>query len=245
MPDEKTLTPEEQEMKDAADKSIVDSPKESSLAVADMYKGVEKAGTEEISQEDLNTPTLKIVQQLTSDVENKKEGSLYRSDTGEQADHFDVNLVYVTTQEMDNYNKTAKEKVKVYFGYFAGTNEPFRMYIRGWSLANHRAFQTQVSVFQRKFKTPMFALTVRLATEKQEGNIKESGKPYKTYKMTFTPLLDARDQTGQMPQIEMNPDRIGFLFETVQRFKEAALVTSPSDDAQNGEDLPWEQGGNQ
>ncbi len=186
-------------------------------------------GTEEVTQEDLNTPILKIIQSNTQDIADKKEGWFYRSDTQETLENVLVNLVYVTTIETENFNKTGQEKVKMYFGFYEGTNEPFKMYVRGWSLNGHRSFQSEVGMIKGKYQLPMFVLKVNLSTEKQQGTIKETGNPYTTYKLRFE---IAKDTTG-IPNIEQDVDRRKFLFDSVQKFKEVALVTSLNDEAQN------------
>lgn len=201
------------------------------LALADITN----VGTEEISQEDLNTPNLKIIQSNTQDVEDKKEGAFYRSDTRETLDEVLVNLVYVTTTMVENYNKTGQEKVKIYFGFYEGTNEPFKMYVRGWSLNGHRNFQSEVGMMKNKFKVPMLALKVNLSTEKQQGTIPESGKPYTIHKLKFDV---AKDTTGA-PVLEEDPRRIGFLVEAAQKFKQVAMQAEAENGA--GEPLPFGQ----
>ena len=192
-----------------------------------MYQNAVNIGTEEITQEDLNTPILKIVQSTSQDIENKKDGSFYRTDLKEQFDTVKVNLVYVSTIENDNYNKTAKEKVKVYFGFYAGTNEPFKMYLRGWGIAGHRDFQTEVMSIKNKYQIPMLSLTVNLKTEKQTGTIQDTGKPYTIFK----PIFEIEKNENE-PVIEMKTDRISFLVEASNRFREISL-TSVNDEAQN------------
>lgn len=206
------------------------------ITTAEIKEGKEVAtlsnlvniGTEEVSQEDLNTPILKIIQSTTVGIDNMKIGAYYRSDIKEQFDEVDVNLVYVTTEESENYNKTAMEKVKVYYGFYNGTNEPFKMYVRGWGLASHRNFQTEVVGIKNRFKVPMLSLTVVLKTEKQQGTIKETGKPYTTYKPVFE-IVKAED--GQ-PLVENDQERLGFLVKSVSKF---SILTTPSvnDEAQN------------
>ena len=197
------------------------------IVASSLYENKVGVGTEEISQEDLNTPILKIIQTNTQNIENKQEGFFYRSDTREQVESVDVNLVYVSTLEVENYNKTGKEKVKVYFGFYGGTNEPFKMYIRGWGLASHRNFQTEVAGVKTKLGVPMLALTVHLTTEKQSGTIADTGKPYTVYKPIFTVL---KDDQGLI--IEKTPERVNFLLEAVARFR-AISFTSQTDDKQN------------
>lgn len=209
--------------------------KDTSITVASMYKGTVNAGTEEVSQEDLNTPTLRIIQKLSEvDIDNPHIGWFYRNDLKEEFETVDINLIYVTTVLSDNYNKTAKEKVKVYFGFYKDSKEPFKMFVRGWSMAGHRNFQSEVGMWKAKLHVPMFALMVRLSTVDQEGTMKDNGKAYNTKKLVFTILKDDNKQ----PIVEMNPDRISFLFEAVQRFKESALgveeeTQSVHDRAQN------------
>ena len=189
------------------------------VAVASMYQNSVNIGTEEVGQQDLNTPTLKVIQNNTQGILGKTDGWYYRSDTKEQIDEVSVNLVYVTTQEMEDYEKKGTEQVKIYFGFYAGTNEPFKMFCRGWALGAHRAFQTQVARIKGKFQVPMLALTVNLTSEEQQGTIPDSNKPYLVYKPVFTIL---KTDDGKMPQVEMNPERISFLVESAKRFREVS-----------------------
>jgi hypothetical protein len=216
------------------DKEI--TKQDTSITPSEMYQNTENTGTEEISQEDLNTPILSINQPSTQDLANKKLGYFHRSDTNEDLEEVQANLVYVTTTEQENYNKTGLEKVKIYYGYYADTFEPFKLFIRGWSLGAHKMFQTEISHIKRVQRVPMFALRVKLTTEEQKGTIKDSGKPYSVFKIKFTIL---KDHTGRNPVIEMDTERISFLFESATRFKEAALIQTESDQEQS-ETLPWE-----
>lgn len=199
-----------------------------------MYQNAVNIGTEEITQEDINTPILKIVQPTSQDIEGKKEGAFYRTELKEQFDSVEVNLIYVSTAEVLNYNKTAKEKVKIYFGFYRGTNEPFKMYLRGWGLASHRDFQTEVMSIKNTYEVPMLALTVELTTEKQTGTISDTGKPYSIYKPIFTVLKEKDNK----PVIEMNSERISFLVEAVNKFNQI-VETSDNDDKQNEIDVPF------
>lgn len=192
--------------------------------VESMYAGTVDTGTEEVGREDLNTPILKIIQSNSTGIENKKEGYFFRSDTKEQLKDVDVNFVYVTTTEQENYNKTATEKVKLYYGFYADTNEPFKMFVRGWSMAGHREFQSEVAMLKAKFKVPMFALKATLTTELKKGDIKETGKPYEVHKLVCKIVKDPKDKSGIKPVVEMDPDRINFLFSAASKFKKAAEV---------------------
>mgnify|MGYP001608539669 CR=1 FL=1 len=129
--------PTDQEIQTGLEKQA----EESNTALTLLYGGSVNIGTEEMGSEDLNTPILKIIQSNTQGIEYKQEGFFYRSDTNQTLESVKVNLIYVTTQEMENYNKTGLEKVKVYYGVYDGTFEPFKMFLRGWNLASHRDFQ--------------------------------------------------------------------------------------------------------
>lgn len=185
-------------------------------------------GTEEIGQEDLNMPILKITQATSENAADKKIGWYVRSDTGEQMQEVPVSLVYVTTMESENYNKTAMEKVKVYFGYYYGTNEPFKMYVRGWGLASHREFQTELTHMKYKYHVPMLGLLVNLKTEKVTGTIQDTGKPYSVYK----PVFEIVKENGQ-PILEQDKEQINFLVESASKFANLAKTSSENDVAQN------------
>lgn len=254
--DTKTLTKEEQEMADIADEALanpvevnpeheVEIALDEQKALAEMYNGTVDAGTEEIDQSDLNTPTLKAIQDNTKNIENKKVGWFYRTDTKEQLETVDVNLVYVTTVEKENYERTAIEKVKVYYGYYSGTKEPFKMFVQGWNLASHRVLQTEITMYKNRYKVPMFALTLHLTTGIKSGQIKKTGKDYSIFQIIFNVVKNPKDTTKTMPLVEMNPERISFLFESAERFKAlAAAGDAKKDDAEevetkNREDMPF------
>lgn len=201
---------------------------------AAMYRDSVNVGTEEVTQEDLNTPNLKILQPTTQGIPDKKDGFYYRSDLKEQLQSVDVNLVYVTTIEGDNYNKTDKERFKVYFGFYKDSKEPFKMFVRGWGLNDHRSFQTEIFSMKKRYNVPMLALAVQLTTHPQTGTIKESGRPYTIYR----PLFTIAKEDGK-PVIETDPERIAFLVEAAKRFKEIASTTSVNDENQN--EIPVEQ----
>lgn len=197
-----------------------------SLAVASELYGTKyaNAGTEEVSQDDINTPVLKLIQDSTKNLPDKKVGWFHRSDTGEQLETVDVNFVYVTTKEGLNYKKNAMEKYKVYFGFYTGNKEPFKMFIRGKSLASHRQLQSEILSYKNRHNLPMFALTVRLSSRQEIGTAKD-GSGYDIRQIIFTIL---KDENGT-PIIETDPNRVGFLLEAVERFKGVAEDTTMED----------------
>lgn len=198
------------------------------LVPKDLYPNP-NIGTENMSPEDVNTPVLKIVQKTTDEFEGMKIGSYIRTDTNEQMENVAVNFVYVTTEEGENYNKTAIEKFKVYYGFYSGTNEPFKMYVRGWGLASHRDFQTEVMRIRNKYNLPMLALEVTLRTEKQEGTMKDSGKPYTIYK----PVFEVTKDKDGIPFVETDKERVAFLMEAANRFKNIGSYESENDAQMN------------
>lgn len=135
--------------------------------------------------------------------------------------------MYVSTLEVDNYNKTAKEKVKIYYGFFKGTNDPFKMYVRGWGLQKHRQFQSEVLYIKNKYRVPMLALSIKFTTEEQTGTVKDTGKPYITYK----PVFNIQKENNK-PMFEKGDKRITFLIDAAHRFREISL-TSENDYKQN------------
>lgn len=203
---------------------IVEDVEQKDLVIAqakhikDLYgENFKNAGTEEMDQSDLNTPWL-ILMQSNTDIEGRIPGSYYRSDTKEMMESVSVNFVYVTNKVKNNEKKNIDEQYKEYYGFFQGTNEPFRMKMKGWGMGAHKELQTEIAVYKTKFNIPMFALTVELTSERKEGQTKE-GKEYKIYKIVCSLLKD-----GQLPVIEENPDRIGFLLEAVERFKKISPI---------------------
>lgn len=236
-------TKEELEMKDSVDTSLQNTNtvvEEDALAnipnqtvsVSELYgESMMNAGTEEITSEDLNIPTLKLVQDNTKDLENKHVGWFCRSDTQEQMETVDVNLISVTTKVQENYKKDAMETVKIYFGYYAGTKEPFRMYLRGTSMQSHRMLQSEVLMYKNRYKIPMFALTVKLTSVQEKGNTKEN-VPYDIRKYLFEIVKVPGDKSK--PIVETNVDRVAFLYESVSKFKKVAEVIE-----EEGEPLPF------
>jgi len=193
-------------------------------------------GTENVDSSDLNTPILKIIQKTTEGAENFKIGH-YLLPNGSQEENVQVNLVFVSTEIGENYNKTGEEKKKVYYGFFANTNEPFKMYVRGWGLASHRDFQTEIMRIKNDYSLPMLALEIGLSTEKIEGTIASTGKPYTTFKPIFNIVKDAKG----VPFVETDPERVKFLTEAAKRFAEIS-EQSKNDEKMNEvnpEDVPF------
>lgn len=198
--------------------------KRSGSEVAALYGGnMMNKGTEEISQEDLNTPHLILLQKLTDidGLENPKPGYYYRSDTGEMLETVDVNFVYVTKRTDFDEKKQKEFAVKEYYGFYAGTKEPFKLKMKGWGMEAHRNLQTEIMMYKNRYQIPMFALTVRLSSVDQEGVTKDN-EDYKVKKITYKVLRDPKDQTK--PLIETDPERVGFLYEAVERFDKSAKV---------------------
>ena len=219
--------PTDQEIQTGLEKQA----EESNTALTLLYGGSVNIGTEEMGSEDLNTPILKIIQSNTQGIEYKQEGFFYRSDTNQTLESVKVNLIYVTTQELENYNKTGLEKVKVYYGVYDGTFEPFKMFLRGWNLASHRDFQGEVSMIKRKHQVPMLALSVNLTTDKQAGTIADTGKPYTIYKIKFN--IDKEDVEGNPPVVQEDSDRVKFLLGAYEKCKSVVSRGSDRDQQQS------------
>lgn len=199
--------------------------------LATLYTSdIAKAGTEEMGQEDLNIPYLILLQDNTKIPEiktTKKTGYYYRTDTTEQIELVEVNFVYVTTEEKKD-EKTGLMKIKkAYFGFYKGTTEPFKLRMSGWGLAAHKQLQTEVAMYQQRFNTPMFALTVKLTSENQQG-VTKKGDKYDVEKIICEIIRDPQDQTK--PLIEKNPERINFLYESIDRFKKVAPLSNDDSD---------------
>jgi hypothetical protein len=207
--------------------------------IKELYgKDYANAGTEEVTMEDLNTPWL-ILMQSNTDIEGRIPGQYYRSDTKEMMPAVDVNFVYFTNKVKHNDKKNIDEPYKEYYGFFATTNEPFRMKMKGWGLPAHRELQTEISVYKKKLNVPMFALTVRLTSERKEG-ITKTNEPYKIDKIVCTILKE-----GSLPKIEDDPERVGFLLEAVSRFKNIAPKDEeeiiPAQEKQEDDYIPPEE----
>lgn len=230
----------EVEAEKAEEETVSEMIKKEPASIPSIYGSNANLGTEEMGVQDVNTPTLKVVQGTSHGIESPRLGSLYRTDLQEQMDDAYVNFVYVTTRESDNYNRTGKEAQKIYFGFFTGTQEPFKMFLRGWGNNAHRALQTQIAHIKAKYKIPMLALTIRVSTRVQEGVITSDdgrGKPYKTY----VPVFTIEKHENGTPFIEEDPERVSFLVQAAGKFKglamnESELQESEHDEEQN--DIP-------
>lgn len=215
---------------------LTESPKDFIVTYKEMYQNVADLGTEEIDQSDLRTPLLKIIQENTREIDNKKVGWFYRSDTKEQIQYPEVTLVYVTTVEELDYKKKNMVKKKVYFGYYKDTNEPFKMYVQGWGMEGHRNFQTEVLQWKKRASVPMLALSIQLSTQSQQGEAAEDGTPYDIFKLVFKVLKDEEENI----LVQMNPKRISFLVESVSKFRDISTTSSENDDKQNDTgDMPF------
>ena len=191
------------------------------IVPSDFLKDSVNAGTEEVNQSDLNTPTLRIIQKTSEiDLEDKKTGWFYRKDTGTQHESVDVHLVYVTTRITDNFAKTSQETQKIYYGFYKGTKEPFKLYIRGWSMQGHREFQSEVALIKGRYRMPMYSLTVRLTTKEVQGTQKDSGKAYTTSRLVFN---IEKDDEGK-PSCTMDLEYADFLYASIDKFKQVAMI---------------------
>jgi hypothetical protein len=214
-------------------KEVIQTLAERSEAIANIYRGEESVGTEEVGAEELNIPSLKLVQgnkrpQL-ADGSKAEEGNWYRTDIQEQAKSYDVTLLVFRKTMGLNYKKDAQERKHIYFGLYAHTTEPFRMYCRGWSLSGSRAFLTEVKRLQAKYKIPMFALMVRMKSEGKTGTT-DDGADYSINSAVFE-IIKGEDG---LPIVETNADRVKILREFVDRFMTVNVEGTDEDsDVQN------------
>ncbi len=190
---------------------------------------IAKLGREEMGSEDFNIPYLILLQTGTDIPElrgKSKTGYYYRSDTAEQIEKPLVTFVYVTNEERYNDKKKLTLKNKAYFGFYQNTQEPFKLRMSGFGFAAHKQLQTELSMYENRYEVPMFALTVELSSENKSGVTKD-GEKYNVEKIVCS-IVKNEDGT---PNIELDPARIGFLAESIDRFKQVA----PS----SGEERPF------
>lgn len=224
------LKKEAEEGKQKTELEVKESLELTREKLATMYRDDVVAGTEDIGVDDLNIPQLKIVQSNKRiDLPNGKraeDGYYYRTDTKEQMEYVDVILLVVRKVYTLNFKKDATERQHIYFGVYDGTNEPFRMFCRGWSLAGSREFLTEVKMIQKKYKLPMYALKGRLTTTTKTGTMKEGGE-YSVYATVFSILKD--EGTGE-PTAEDRPERVETLRRFVERFGAIEIRSVDEDD---------------
>jgi uncharacterized coiled-coil protein SlyX len=199
----------------------------------EMYSQSANAGTDSIDASDTNMPTLRIIQpnkilEFKKILKGAEIGWFYRSDTNQQYETIDVNMIYVTKQVVENFKKTGQERQHLYYGVIAGTFEPFRLYTRGWSLEGSREFLTQVQRFKAKYRVPMFALTVTLKSVDHTGTVEDSGESYTIKKIVFDVKRDSIDPAGEMPMIEQDINRATALREMVDRFERMNQRSTPT-----------------
>lgn len=200
------------------------------IVPTDFLQDTVNAGTEEMTTADMNTPTLSIIQKTSeTGIKDPHIGYFYRKDTGEQMETVQVHMVYVTSVTGDNYNKTGVETKKIYYGFYKGTKEPFKLYVRGWSMNGHRNFQTEVALIKNKYRVPMFALDVTLSTKDENGTSVETGKPYTTKSIVFT---IAKKQDGK-PVTDMVLPYAEFLAASIDKFKEVSLVNDRAEESKH------------
>ena len=194
----------------------VKSQEKQSLVVANqelaaLYHGDAGVGTKMVGSEDVEVPSLVIVQK-TSDLtlpegEGMKLGYLYRSDTQAQRKELLVNILCFKKVWAENFNKTAEERKHIYYGAFDGGSDIFRMYLRGWSLTGSRKFLSEVKRLQLKHRLPMYSLKVRLSVKEEHGTIKNTGQAYTTFSMVLTPIKDSEG----LPLVEEDMGRATWL----------------------------------
>ena len=211
----KTETKQTEEAQNLAAKESLEMQRQ---RLAAMYKDDVGAGTEDIGVDDLNIPQLKLVQSNKRiDLPNGKraeDGFYFRTDTKEQMEYVDVILLVVRKVYTLNFKKDGTERQHIYFGVYEGSNEPFRMFCRGWSLAGSREFLTEVKTIQGKYRLPMYALKLRLSSMPRSGTMKEGGD-YAVFSTVFSILKD--EETGA-PMAEDRAERVEVLRRFVERF---------------------------
>jgi len=224
------VDPEKEEAKMEAAKASLEIQRRK---LATIFRNDVVIGTEDIGVDDLNIPQLKIVQpNKRIDLANGKraeDGYLYRTDTREQMPYADVTLLVVRKVYTQNYKKDGMERQHIYFGVYDDTNDPFRMFSRGWSLEGSRAFMTEVKAIQKKFYYPMYALKVRVSTQPKSGVTKDNAE-YAVFSSVFSILKD--EETGE-PMVEFREDRVQELRKFAEKFMAMEVNGMEDEDAEN------------
>lgn len=208
--------------------------------LAQMYQGSVNVGTKEVTQEDLETPTLKLISKNPELIELADKGEMnvgwyYRKDLGIQMETIDVNLVCLKKSYAEYDGKVSRQYL--FYGVYAdGGTDVFRMYVSGgWNLGGARTFNAEVARIKKDHGLPMYPLKVRLSSVIQKGTFphKSTGQPipYVTYQFVAKVL---KDENGN-PQLEQDMGRGDFLREIAERF-DAEKVK---------DDVPTQNTGNQ
>lgn len=157
-----------QEDRDNIEKDL----KEKSLAKVDSeyLKSRAKTGLSELSQDDIPTPSLILIQ-LNSAITDKDEkplprGMFYYKGDGSLFKEVTCSLLTFTKKDFPDYSDKSKMvKTYVFLGAIIPELKPFVLYLKSTGIGAAKQFFGQMT----SMKVPMFALKVRLTSDKIES----------------------------------------------------------------------------
>jgi hypothetical protein len=152
------------------------APSKDIVAVDDAYMAKNRSlGIVGISQDDLLTPILKVVQPTSKDRDVNgapfKPGLLLYKATGATFETLDIGMLAVTKGTSQSYDKTTEQSKFIFLGVTVPEMMPFKMYAQGSQYYEARKFLTQI----RMTKKPMYTQNVHVVVEKMSN---EKGEWY-------------------------------------------------------------------
>lgn len=212
------------------------------------FKNNARVGIEHISQDDLPTPILKIVNRevLRADgVTPIRNGRLYYPALDVEADSFICSFLTYTKEMQPKYKKPDEtERVYIIMGALDSKTgfKPFKMYFRGGSIGIFKKLLGQVTA-QNK---PLFAFELELSTEKRIGQdndtyyilvINNKGIRSDADKIITLESL-AREYSSSLNPEEESPEPISPEPIPAELLEEPTLPTDPDQDVQP-DDIPF------
>lgn len=143
----------------------------------DLLKVDAKLGLEEMTQEDMPTPTLMLIQNNSTLVDDNgrpyPRGKFLYKGTKELYDEVSCSLLSFTKKDMPSFSdKEILERTYVFLGVLEPTLRPFILYLRSTGIGAAKQFLGEVVARN----VPMYSLQVKLSSESVKG---EKGTYYK------------------------------------------------------------------
>lgn len=151
-------------MTEKENKNEIVPNKESHPAVLDesYFKENLNVGMEEVTTDDIPTPTLSLIQSNSEVMEANNLGKWFYKGNEKTYDTVECYLLAMTKKEMPKYSeKTVNEMVHIYLGVFADNLEPFMLFLRNYGLGASRQFQG----IRMGYKKPAYCIKVKLYSE--------------------------------------------------------------------------------
>lgn len=159
--------------------SLSTNEQEKGLSVIDdaYFTDNMRLGTEQLTPDDLATPTLTIIQpnnKLTDDDGRPyARGKFFYSGTKEIFDSVNVSFLVFSKADLPSFaDKTVMQKNYIYFGAIMPGAKLFKLYLRSTGIGQAKKFNSDVVAL----KKPMYTLDVTLSSSFVQG---ENGDYYK------------------------------------------------------------------